>query len=163
MFQGQNQSFRWFQFLRWHDLFFSSLFLSAQPIRNSLARRLLLLPSSALMCSCDKGFVWNCFLLVLISDSSEPCLLEPFKPRVPPARGEGAGAAVPPVSMQPPPRELTPHVWVPDTPGRASVWREHGNLCWEEKQLGKCWEIGDVNFVMKLKTRSLECSCGLSS
>lgn len=78
------------------------------------------------------------FSLVLVFDSPEPRLLEPFRPRVPPARGEGAGAAVPPVPMQPPPRELAPHVRVPDAPGRTSVWGEHGNLCWEEKQLGEC-------------------------
>lgn len=61
---------------------------------------------------------------------------------MPPACGEGAGAAVPPVPMQPPPRELSPHVRIPDAPGRTSVWREHGNLCWEEKQLGECLEMG---------------------
>lgn len=76
----------------------------------------------------------NSFLTgLLFMVSTEPCLLEPFKPRMPLACGEGTCAAISPISVRPPPRELPPHVRIPDIAGRAAVWREHGNLCWEKK------------------------------
>lgn len=56
---------------------------------------------------------------------------------MPPACCERARAAVSPVSVQPITWELSSHVWVSDFTWRAPVWRKHGNLCWQKKQLGK--------------------------
>lgn len=80
----------------------------------------------------------------LCSYSTEFSFMESFKPGMPPACCERACAAVSPVSVQPITRELSSHVWISDFTGRAPVWRKHGNLCWQKKQLGKrleyfCW------------------------
>lgn len=71
------------------------------------------------------------------SNSTEFSFLESFKPWMPPACCERACAAVSPISVQPITWELSSHVWISDFTWRASVWRKHGNLRWQKKQLGK--------------------------